>query len=117
MAAMSVDEPPTARFLRHSFRACATLAASLLLVATTGTARGEGAAPAIDESRVVDLTYTFDDTTIYWPTEDGFHLEVGKNGLNSKPRNKCGEIYGMRSDIRDAAALARQAGIGEDRNS
>ena len=32
--------------------------------------------------------------------------EVGKNGLNSKPRNKCGEIYGMRSDIRDAAALA-----------
>ena len=81
MAAVSVDEPPTARPARRRALACATLAASLLLVATTGTARGEGAAPAIDESRVVDLTYTFDDTTIYWPTEDGFHLEVGKNGL------------------------------------
>lgn len=81
MAAVAMDEPPSARSSRRRVRACATLAASLLLVATTGTARGEGAAPAIDESRVVDLTYTFDDTTIYWPTEDGFHLEVGKNGL------------------------------------
>ena len=81
MAAVSVDEPPTARPARRRALACATLAASLLLVATSGPARGEGAAPAIDESRVVDLTYVFDDTTIYWPTEDGFHLEVGKNGL------------------------------------
>jgi kynurenine formamidase len=56
---------------------CAT---SLLVLGAIGSASGEGAA-AIDESRAVDLTYTFDDSTIYWPTEDGFHLEVGKNGL------------------------------------
>lgn len=80
-AAQGVDQPPASRASRR--RARAALAALLmpLLVAASGTARGEGAAPAIDESRVVDLTYTFDDSTIYWPTEDGFHLEVGKNGL------------------------------------
>lgn len=81
VAAKVRDEPPSARAARRCTRTGASLAAALFLVATAGAASGEGAAPAIDESRVVDLTYTFDDTTIYWPTEDGFHLEVGKNGL------------------------------------
>ena len=39
------------------------------------------AAPALDTAKLVDLTYTFDDKTIYWPTEDGFHLEQGPHGL------------------------------------
>ncbi len=81
-AAQGMDEPPTARASRRRVRAA--LAATLLalpFVTASGPARGEGAAPAIDESRTVDLTYTFDDSTIYWPTEDGFHLEVGKNGF------------------------------------
>ncbi len=30
---------------------------------------------AIDESRIVDLTYTFDQDTIYWPTAKPFALE------------------------------------------
>src|SRR5262249_10608890 len=30
------------------------------------------AAPPIDVSRVIDLTYRFDDKTIYWPTAKGF---------------------------------------------
>ncbi|MBM4246032.1 MAG: cyclase family protein [Deltaproteobacteria bacterium] len=54
----------------------------LLLLAVAGMpAHGVAAGPAIDESRVVDLTYTFDDTTIYWPTEDGFHLQQGPHGF------------------------------------
>src|SRR6187455_2680900 len=27
-----------------------------------------------NHQRLVDLTHSFDDTTIYWPTEDGFKL-------------------------------------------
>lgn len=30
-------------------------------------------AQAIDVSKAVDLTYSFDKNTIYWPTSDGFH--------------------------------------------
>lgn len=40
-----------------------------------------GNAIALDESKLVDLTYTFDESTVYWPTEDGFHLEQGPHGL------------------------------------
>jgi kynurenine formamidase len=39
------------------------------------------AANALDESKLVDLTYTFDERTVYWPTEDGFQLEEGPHGL------------------------------------
>jgi kynurenine formamidase len=33
------------------------------------------ASAALDESKLVDLTYAFDDQTIYWPTEKPFHLD------------------------------------------
>jgi kynurenine formamidase len=34
------------------------------------------AAHIIDESKVIDLTYSFDEQTIFWPTAKPFHLEV-----------------------------------------
>ena len=37
---------------------------------------GVSAAASIDESKVIDLTYSFDERTIYWPTAESFHLEV-----------------------------------------
>ena len=36
------------------------------------------------EGRVVDLTHTFDESTIYWPTENGFKLVKQKDGLTEK---------------------------------
>lgn len=30
----------------------------------------------IDESKVIDMTYAFDENTIYWPTAKPFHLDV-----------------------------------------
>ena len=41
------------------------------------------AAPAAAESgrRIVDLTHPFDEETIYWPTEEGFVLERGTEGV------------------------------------
>jgi kynurenine formamidase len=41
-----------------------------------------GAAPmAIDSSKIVDLTYTFDSTTIYWPTEHPFVHQFEHYGI------------------------------------
>src|SRR5688572_18856002 len=33
---------------------------------------------------MLDLTYTFDEKTIYWPTEEGFKLLLGKNGVTEQ---------------------------------
>lgn len=35
---------------------------------------------AIDESRIVDLTYSFGPDTVYWPTAKGFQLETVVHG-------------------------------------
>ena len=39
-------------------------------------------APAIDESTAIDLTYAFDENTIYWPTAERFELKKGSWGPN-----------------------------------
>jgi kynurenine formamidase len=39
------------------------------------------AAGPIDTSKLVDLSYTFDSTTIYWPTEPPFHHEIERAGM------------------------------------
>lgn len=60
------------------------LAGALLSLLAVGgvPSHPAAAAPAtIDESRLVDLTYTFDEKTVYWPTEKGFALERGPHGL------------------------------------
>ncbi|HEY8516518.1 MAG TPA: cyclase family protein [Candidatus Binatia bacterium] len=55
------------------------LVAALALCATA--ANVSAAPPVLDESKLVDLTHTFDDETIYWPTEKGFELEQGPHGF------------------------------------
>jgi kynurenine formamidase len=62
-------------------RSCGALLV-LTMALLLGLARVAGAAaPNLDESKLVDLTYTFDDKTIYWPTEDGFHKQVEFAGV------------------------------------
>ena len=58
----------------------------LLLAAAPGCTRAPE--PALDPAKLVDLTYTFDESTIYWPTEKGFHLEPGSHG-----RTEAGYFY------------------------
>jgi len=36
------------------------------------------------KGRLVDLTYSFDSQTIYWPTENGFLLEREAEGMTGK---------------------------------
>ena len=55
----------------------AMVAIALLVL---GIARVGLAAQMIDPAKIVDLTYTFDASTIYWPTEKGFVHEFEKNG-------------------------------------
>ncbi|SDM19820.1 Kynurenine formamidase [Catalinimonas alkaloidigena] len=63
---------------------------SLLLPTVLGLGTGctstnptsEAASPLT--GTLVDLTYAFDDSTIYWPTEEGFVLEHGTAGYTDK---------------------------------
>jgi kynurenine formamidase len=67
------------RAVRTRALAVAVACACALAGACARTALG--APLVIDERNLVDLTYTFDASTIYWPTEEGFHLEHGEDGL------------------------------------
>jgi len=46
--------------------------ASLLLLASVAVAQSPAQTIDFAHSHVVDLTYTFDESTLYWPTADGF---------------------------------------------
>jgi kynurenine formamidase len=43
--------------------------------------RGFAAGRAIDPAKLIDLTYTFDTTTIYWPTEHPFVHQFEHYGM------------------------------------
>jgi kynurenine formamidase len=44
------------------------------------------ASPGINESKVIDLTYAFNERTIYWPTARQFDLTVVSKGINDQGR-------------------------------
>ena len=52
---------------------------AVLLIIITPTIK-----PQFDNMKMVDLTYAFDESTIYWPTADGFKLTVDYKGLTDK---------------------------------
>ena len=72
----------------------------LVLAVLTGCARAEDEAAqslsetsrpstkafidTVSKGQLVDLTHPFDEQTIYWPTESGFILEQGNNGITDK---------------------------------
>ena len=41
-------------------------------------------APVLPGGRVVDLTYAFDASTVYWPTAEGFKLDTDFEGMTDK---------------------------------
>ena len=56
-------------------------AAVVSLTGTTGLPAAEPAAPSLATARVVDLTYPFDEKTIYWPTSpSAFELKSLAHG-------------------------------------
>jgi len=38
----------------------------------------------ISSGRIIDLTYAYDSTTVYWPTEEGFVFETGTEGYTDR---------------------------------
>jgi kynurenine formamidase len=54
------------------------LALALLIVSS---ACGRPAPPAFPRGELVDLSHTYDDTTIYWPTAEGFRLRTDAEGV------------------------------------
>lgn len=59
------------------------LVAVCLLTACAGASPKEGDQGGIDDSKIVDLTYSFDETTIYWPTAKPFTWEKEAWGKNA----------------------------------
>jgi kynurenine formamidase len=57
-------------------RRCTPLVVAVLLLAARGAI-----ALDVERARLVDLTYPFDDTTIYWPTARPFHLDPVAHGM------------------------------------
>lgn len=58
------------------------LAAGLVLMVTAMT--DAHPAGALDTSKLIDLTYSFDSDTIYWPTEKPLHHEFEKFGTTEE---------------------------------
>lgn len=56
----------------------------LIGIALTLLAQGCGRQRPLEARRIVDLTYPFDDQTIFWPTEKGFVLENEFRGVTEK---------------------------------
>lgn len=52
---------------------------AMMLCVVAGCQRQEP--KPITAQQVIDLSYTYDSTTIYWPTEKGFVLEKGTEGV------------------------------------
>lgn len=52
----------------------------LLLVASCARPQPSAPPPALPEGALVDLTYAFDEHTVYWPTADGFALTPDAQG-------------------------------------
>jgi kynurenine formamidase len=55
-------------------------AAVVLSIAVFGLAGCRSLSPDLASLQIVDLTHAFDTETIYWPTEEGFVLDVGFSG-------------------------------------
>lgn len=55
-----------------------SLIATCSLILVMSCAREQ---PALSFKQIVDLTHTYDSTTIYWPTEKGFVFEKGFEGV------------------------------------
>ena len=60
----------------------ATIAIALLTLAVASAvfAADANTPVKIDTAKIIDLTYTFDASTIYWPDEKGFVHRLDKNG-------------------------------------
>lgn len=50
------------------------------------TSKPETAAPtsSFPNGKWIDLTYAFDENTVYWPTAEGFHLDTAFEGMTEK---------------------------------
>ncbi|MDC3307330.1 cyclase family protein [bacterium] len=66
--------------MRHLLHPSALLAASLLTVSCDLQRAPAEAAPPV----IIDLSHTYDDTTVYWPTAEGFQLRQDSRGWNDR---------------------------------
>ncbi len=81
-AILAAQQFPAARVT-----AAALLAAGLVIIvsaAATSFAADQSAPVPIDTAKIIDLTHTFDSSTIYWPTEKPLEHEFEKFGATNE---------------------------------
>ncbi len=74
---LAYDSPAMIKIAKYSTFAIALVMLGLL---RPGFAADSDTPVKTDTAKVIDLTYTFDASTIYWPTEKGFVHQFEKNG-------------------------------------
>ncbi|HMF58416.1 MAG TPA: cyclase family protein [Pyrinomonadaceae bacterium] len=57
------------------------LAIAILFIVSFFTLAGKTTPSKFPSGRIVDLSYAFDEQTVYWPTADTFHLETVAEGM------------------------------------
>ena len=55
---------------------------SLTLFVSVAVAQRRG--PAFPSGRIIDMSYPFDSSTVYWPTAESFHLEKDFEGITEQ---------------------------------
>lgn len=60
---------------------CLLLLTSLLILSWTSA---EMTSPSFPDGKVIDLSYSFDSDTVFWPTAEGFRLEKEFEGTTEK---------------------------------
>lgn len=80
-------DPAMALLPRGLTRGVLAVAGAIALAAAgcsrerTGSGPDSGAAAPFDETRLVDLTYPFDSTTLYWSPDEVFRVETVSRGM------------------------------------
>ena len=70
-----------ARAMTRIAKSATITIALLTLAAASAVFAADANTPVkIDTAKIIDLTYTFDASTIYWPDEKGFVHRLDKNG-------------------------------------
>src|SRR5262250_1553991 len=55
------------------------------LLVNCNASRGDlSISKGLSNAKILDLSYSYDADTIFWPTEDGFKLEKEQDGINDK---------------------------------
>ena len=64
------------------------------IVALAGLVQAAHTVAQESAQQIIDLSHSFDDQTIYWPTEDGFQLEGSAGFTDAALKRRRSDVLG-----------------------